>query len=44
MGTSIERGEILLEWRAALLELAEHCERLGLAIRIDSYLELGAFK
>jgi hypothetical protein len=44
MGTSIERGEILLEWRAALLELAEHCERLGLAIGIESYLELGAFK
>jgi len=42
MGASIQRREVVAEWRAALLELAGHCERLGLEVRIESFLGLVA--
>jgi hypothetical protein len=42
MGASIERREVQLEWRAALLELAGHCERLGLEIKIEACLDIVA--
>jgi hypothetical protein len=40
MGTSIERREVQLEWRTALAEMAGHCQRFGLEIPMEKYLNL----